>query len=127
MYAQKVREMLESARQLSKFDSEEKKYTLEALAVNDGRSALVVFLLGDPHLLEGRERCQDRTTDPDGVLSLGWGNDLDLHGRWCKSCDFLLHTVGDTWIHGRSTGLWRSVRTVQIEIRRSALTMTMLP
>jgi hypothetical protein len=45
MYAQKVREMLESARQLSKFASEEKKYTLEALAVNDGRSALVVLLL----------------------------------------------------------------------------------
>jgi hypothetical protein len=28
------------------------RLTLEALAVNDGRSALVVFLLGDPHLLE---------------------------------------------------------------------------
>jgi len=27
--------------------------TLEALAVNDGRPALVVLLLGDPHLLEG--------------------------------------------------------------------------
>ena len=26
--------------------------TLEALAVDDGRSALIVFLLRDPHLLE---------------------------------------------------------------------------
>lgn len=26
---------------------------LEALAVDDGRTALIVFLLGDPHLLEG--------------------------------------------------------------------------
>jgi hypothetical protein len=28
-------------------------YTLEALAVNNGWSRLVVLLLGDPHLLEG--------------------------------------------------------------------------
>merc|ERR1712108_71003 len=29
--------------------------SLEALAVNDGWSALIVLLLGDPHLLEGGE------------------------------------------------------------------------
>ena len=27
--------------------------TLEALPVNNGRTGLVIFLLGDPHLLEG--------------------------------------------------------------------------
>ena len=80
-------------------------HTLEALAVDDGRSRLVVFLLGDPHLLEGREGCENGTTDPDGVFSLWWCNDLDLHGGWCKSGDFLLHTVGDTWVHGGSTRL----------------------
>ena len=53
---------------------------LEALAVNDRWTALIVLLLGDPHLLEGGEGCENGTTDPDGVLSLGRGNDLDLHG-----------------------------------------------
>ena len=38
---------------------------LEALAVDDGRARLVVLLLGDPHLLEGRERREDRAADPD--------------------------------------------------------------
>ena len=78
---------------------------LEALAVDDGRTALIVFLLGDPHLLECRERGKDGTTDPDGVFALGRSNDLDLHGRWCKSSDLLLHTVGDTWIHSGTTRL----------------------
>jgi hypothetical protein len=81
------------------------RYTLEALAVHDGRTALVVLLLGDPHLLEGRERSENRTTDPDGVFALWWGNDLDLHGRRGKSCDFLLHTVGNTRVHSGSTRL----------------------
>ena len=55
-------------------------HTLEALAVDNGGTALVVFLLGDPHLLEGRERSQDGTTNPDGVLALRGSNNLDLHG-----------------------------------------------
>jgi hypothetical protein len=38
---------------LSGREAQEILNTLEALAVNDGRSALVVLLLGDPHLLEG--------------------------------------------------------------------------
>merc|ERR1712038_615615 len=44
---------------------------LEALAVDDGGAALVVLLLGDPHLLEGGEGSQDGSSDPDGVLPLG--------------------------------------------------------
>ncbi|KAL2273636.1 hypothetical protein FJTKL_04175 [Diaporthe vaccinii] len=79
--------------------------TLEALAVDDGRTALVVLLLGDPHLLEGGKRGQNGTTDPDGVLSLGGSDDLDLHGGWCKSSDLLLHTVGQTRVHGGTTRL----------------------
>ena len=38
---------------------------LEALAVDDGGAALVVLLLGDPHLLEGGEGGQDGSSDPD--------------------------------------------------------------
>ncbi|KAK9293945.1 hypothetical protein QLX08_011281, partial [Tetragonisca angustula] len=73
---------------------------LEALAVNDARSGLVVLLLGDPHLLEGGQRSQDRPTDPYGVFPLGRSDDLDLDGRRGQSSDFLLHTIGNTGVHG---------------------------
>ena len=78
-------------------------HTLKALAVDDGWSGLVVLLLGDPHLLEGREGGENGTTDPDGVLALRWCDDLDLHGGWSKSSDLLLHTVGNSWVHGGSS------------------------
>jgi hypothetical protein len=77
---------------------------LETLSVDNGWARFVVFGLRDPHLLEGGEGGEDGSTDPDGVLSLWWGNDLDLHGGRCKGRDFLLHTVGNTWKHGGSTG-----------------------
>ena len=48
--------------------------------MDDGWSGFVIFLLADPHLLEGGQRGEDGTTDPDGVFSLWWSNDLDLHG-----------------------------------------------
>lgn len=47
-----------------------------------------------PHLLEGRQRGKDRTTDPDTVLSLGRRDNLDLHRRRSKGGDLLLHTIG---------------------------------
>merc|ERR1719474_444782 len=77
---------------------------LEALAVNNGGSALVVLLLGDPHLLEGGEGGQDGATDPYGVLSLRGSNDLDLDGGRSQGGDLLLHSVGDTREHGGATG-----------------------
>lgn len=79
---------------------------LEALAVDNGRTALVVLLLGDPHLLEGGEGSKNRTTDPDRVLALRGCDDLDLHGGWSQGGDFLLHTVGDTRVHGSTTRLF---------------------
>merc|ERR1712077_26567 len=76
---------------------------LEALAVDDGWAALVVLLLGDPHLLEGGEGGQDGSSDPDGVLPLGRSNDLDLDGGGSQGGDLLLHPVGDTRVHGGAT------------------------
>merc|ERR1719347_1096516 len=73
---------------------------LEALPVDDGWAALVVLLLGDPHLLEGGEGGKDGSCDPDGVLPLWWGNDLDLDGGGSKGGDLLLHTVSNTGVHG---------------------------
>merc|ERR1711874_826184 len=60
---------------------------LEALAVDNGWAALIVFLLGDPHLLEGGQRSKDGSSNPDRVLPLWWSNDLDLDGGWGKSGD----------------------------------------
>merc|ERR1719147_286159 len=72
--------------------------------VHDRWAGLVVLLLGDPHLLEGGERSQDRSSDPDGVLPLWWGNDLDLHGAGGEGSDLLLHPVGNTGVHGGAAG-----------------------
>ena len=72
--------------------------------MHDSGSAFVVLLLGDPHLLEGGEGSQDGATDPDRVFPFGRSDDLDLHGGRSHSGNFLLHTIGDTGVHGRSTG-----------------------
>ena len=71
--------------------------------MDDGWARLVVFLLGDPHLLEGRERSQDGTTDPDRVLPLRRRDDLDLHARGRERGQLLLHTVRDTREHRGAT------------------------
>merc|ERR1712019_146512 len=77
---------------------------LEAFAMDDSGTSLVKFLLGDPHFLEGGERSQDGATDPDGVFPLGRSDDLDLHGGGSHGGDLLLHTIGDTGVHGGATG-----------------------
>merc|ERR1719180_557971 len=77
---------------------------LEALPVDDGGTALVVLLLGDPHLLEGGEGSQDGASDPDGVLPLGGSDDLDLDGGGSQGCDLLLHAVSNTGVHGGASG-----------------------
>merc|ERR1711983_744400 len=79
---------------------QEKRYSLEAFSVDNGWAAFVVFLLGDPHLLEGGEGSQDGSSDPYGVFSFWWSNDLDFDGGWSQSSDFLLHSVSNTWVHG---------------------------
>merc|ERR1712061_473266 len=77
---------------------------LEALAVDNSGARFIIFFLGDPHGLEGGERSQDGTTDPDGVFSLGGSNDLDLDGGGSEGSDFLLHAVSNTRVHRGTTG-----------------------
>merc|ERR1712112_483308 len=79
---------------------EESISCLEALPVDNGGAALVVFLLGDPHLLECGERGEDGASDPDGVLPLGGSDDLDLDGGGSEGSNLLLHSVSDTGVHG---------------------------
>merc|ERR1712054_335052 len=73
---------------------------LEALAVDDRRARLVVLLLGDPHLLEGRERREDRAADPHAVFALRGRDDLHLHRGGRERGDLLGHAVGDARVHG---------------------------
>merc|ERR1711983_25812 len=82
---------------------QEKRYSLEAFSVDNGWAAFVVFLLGDPHLLEGGEGSQDGSSDPYGVFSFWWSNDLDFDGGWSQGSDFLLHSVSNTWVHGSAS------------------------
>merc|ERR1711988_905907 len=77
---------------------------LEALPVDNGWAALIVFLLGDPHLLEGGKGRQDGSSDPDGVFPLRGSNNLDLNGGRSKGGDFLLHTISNTRVHGGASG-----------------------
>ena len=49
--------------------------------MDDAGAGLVVLLLRAPEVLERRERSENGTTDPDGVLALGGCNDLDLFTR----------------------------------------------
>merc|ERR1719225_2578054 len=72
--------------------------------VHDGWARLVVLLLGDPHLLEGGERGQDGSSDPDRVFPLWGSDDLDLHGGWGQGSDLLLHPVSNAGVHGGATG-----------------------
>ena len=74
--------------------------SLEAFSVNNGWTAFIIFLFGDPHLLEGREGGQDGATNPYRVFPLRRSNNLDLDGGWCQGSDFLLHSVSNTWVHG---------------------------
>jgi hypothetical protein len=96
--------------------------------VHDAGSALIVFLLRDPHLLEGAERGQDGATNPDAVLALWWGDDADLHAGWGEGGDLLLHAVADAGVHGGAAGLGSCVSRSANEGRLCVgHTMTMLP
>jgi len=72
--------------------------------MDDAWSAFVVLLFANPHLLEGGQRGQDGTTDPDGIFAFRWGDDFDFHGARCQCGDFFLHTIGNTGVHGGTTG-----------------------
>mmetsp|Transcript_19222 Transcript_19222/g.32755 ORF Transcript_19222/g.32755 Transcript_19222/m.32755 type:complete len:404 (+) Transcript_19222:86-1297(+) len=76
---------------------------LEALAVHNGGARLVVLLLGDPHLLEGRQGRKDGASNPDRVLTLGGSNNLDLHGGGGEGGQLLLHAVSDAREHRGAT------------------------
>ena len=68
--------------------------------MDNGWATLIILLLGDPHLMEGREGSKDGSSNPDRVLPLWWSNDLDLDCGRCKCSDLLLHAISNTRVHG---------------------------
>ena len=70
--------------------------------MNNRRPALIVFLLRYPQILEGRQRRQNRSTDPHRVFALWRRDNLDLHACGRQARQLLLHAVRNTWVH-RST------------------------
>jgi len=72
--------------------------------VDNGWAGLVVFLLADPHGLEGGQRGKDGAADPDGVFALWRSDDLDLHRARRHRRDLLLHAVGNTREHRCAAG-----------------------
>ena len=77
--------------------------SLKAFTMNNRRSRLVILGLGDPHLLKGRQRGKDGTTNPDRVFTFRRCNDLDLHGGRGKGGELLGHAFSDSGEHGGSS------------------------
>ena len=73
-------------------------------AMNNPRSALIVLLLRDPHVLEGRQAGEDGPSNPDTVLSFGRGGYAHFHAARREVGELFGHAVGDAGVHGRSTG-----------------------
>lgn len=46
--------------------------------MDDGGTRLVVLLFADAHLLEGGDGGQDGASEPDGVLPVRGGDDLEV-------------------------------------------------
>ncbi len=72
--------------------------------MNNGGTGLVVLLLGDPHSLEGGKGSKDGATDPDGVLPLRGGNNLDGHSLGGHGFDLLGHALGNAVEHSGTAG-----------------------
>ena len=78
-------------------------FHLEALAVHNRWAGLVVFLLADPHLLEGGQGGEDGAADPYRVLAFWSCDDVDLHCLRSESSDLFLHAVSDARGHRAAT------------------------
>ena len=75
-----------------------------------------IFLLGDPHLLEGTQRCQDGSADPPTVRSLRRYNNPFPCVTWNHGCKLPTHTVSKAREQGATateinTAKYRSTHT----------------
>ena len=64
----------------------------------------MVIFGSDPRGGEGGEGSKSRGTLPDGVLAVSRGNDSDFGTSWHLGDDLFLKSVGETFVHGGTTG-----------------------
>ena len=99
--------------------------------MDNGSTRLIVFLLGDPYLLEGGEAGKDGHSNPCNVFLLWGSNDLDLHGRRYEGIDFFLHSVGNAWVYcaaSRQNGVSIQIPTdVRITLHDGVVRGLMIP
>lgn len=72
--------------------------------MDDGSTVLAVVLIGDPVGGEGGEGCKDGTSLPDGELTVSRGNDSNVRVGGCEFCDLFLQSIGETFVHGGTSG-----------------------
>ena len=72
--------------------------------MDNPRSAFVVLLLRNPHVLEGRQAGENGTSNPDAVLAFRRRDDSHSHTVRREVGELFAHAVGDAGIHGRPTG-----------------------
>ncbi len=72
--------------------------------MNNPWSTLVVLLLRDPHVLEGRQAGENGSSNPDAVLAFGRGDDSHSYTVRREGGELFGHAVGDARVHGRPTG-----------------------
>ena len=72
--------------------------------MNNSWARLVIFFLGDPHVLEGTKRTEDTASNPNRILALGRGRDLDLDVARSESKKFFVHAISDTREHSSAAG-----------------------
>jgi len=76
---------------------------LEAFSVNNGWARFVIFVLGDPHILECGQGRKNTSSNPDGVFSFRWSDNLDFDGSWGQRSHFLMKSLFDAREHSGSS------------------------
>ena len=75
-----------------------------ALGVDDGGTLLLVIGGADPAGLEGAEGSESGGTLPDSELTVSGGDDSNFHAGGSKLGDLVLESIGNTFVHGGTTG-----------------------
>jgi hypothetical protein len=75
-----------------------------ALSVDDLGTVLFILILGDPLGLEGGKGAERGTTGPDGVVSIGRSDNLDLFGLFAIFFQLLGESIGETLVERGTTG-----------------------
>ena len=71
--------------------------------MDNRRTALMVLLLRNPHVLEGRQAGEYGTPNTGTVLAFGYGDGPHSHATGGEICELFGHAVGDPREEGRST------------------------